>query len=102
MSAHREFLVSVDSLFSRRRGRLRSCLHHRVGRLDRPRVEAGRGLLVDVREDAEWAAPHAPRPIHIQLGVGAARLDDITREAQGRPGASSVGLAAAAIRLHRR
>jgi rhodanese-related sulfurtransferase len=34
----------------------------------RRRVEAGEAVLVDVREDGEWAAGHAPDSLHRPLG----------------------------------
>lgn len=34
-------------------------------------------VLVDVREDDEWDAGHAPAAIHIPMGEFAGRLDDL-------------------------
>jgi rhodanese-related sulfurtransferase len=31
-------------------------------------VEAATATLIDVREDDEWAAGHAPRAVHVRLG----------------------------------
>lgn len=36
-----------------------------------PLVDSGQVLLLDVREDHEWAAGHAPQAVHVPLG----RLD---------------------------
>ena len=44
------------------------------------RIRAGEAVLVDVREDAEWAAGHAPDAVHHTLG----RLDAVALHA-GRP-----------------
>ena len=51
----------------------------------RPKVGPGQAhdllsqgaILLDVREDAEWQAGHAPRAKHIPLGRLAARLRDV-------------------------
>jgi rhodanese-related sulfurtransferase len=50
-----------------------------------PRVDAGDVLLVDVREDGEWVAGHAPKAIHVPLGDVAERLGEIEKAAAGRP-----------------
>jgi rhodanese-related sulfurtransferase len=34
-------------------------------------------LLLDVREDDEWAAGHAPRAVHIPMGELPGRLDEL-------------------------
>jgi rhodanese-related sulfurtransferase len=36
--------------------------------------------LLDVREDDEWAAGHAPDAVHVRLGELAARCDEIPRD----------------------
>ena len=39
-------------------------------------VDASRAVLLDVREDDEWSAGHAPGAVHIRLGeLDSARLD---------------------------
>ncbi|MGV9373009.1 rhodanese-like domain-containing protein [Micromonospora tulbaghiae] len=38
---------------------------------------AGGGLLLDVREPAEWRAGHAPRARHIPLGQLAGRVGEV-------------------------
>lgn len=50
-----------------------------------PRVQAGEVLLVDVREDDEWAAGHAPTAVHVPLATVGDRLSEITEAADGRP-----------------
>lgn len=50
-----------------------------------PDVESGDVLLVDVREDEEWDAGHAPDAIHIPLATVGDELDQIEEEADGRP-----------------
>ncbi|NJP99271.1 rhodanese-like domain-containing protein [Streptomyces zingiberis] len=40
------------------------------------------GFLLDVREDAEWAAGHAEGALHIPMGQIPARLDEV-RQAAG-------------------
>lgn len=36
--------------------------------------------LLDVREDDEWAAGHAPDAVHVRLGELSARTDEIPRD----------------------
>jgi rhodanese-related sulfurtransferase len=36
--------------------------------------------LVDVREDDEWAAGHAPDAVHVRLGELAARISELPRD----------------------
>jgi rhodanese-related sulfurtransferase len=50
-----------------------------------PRVESGKVLLVDVREDAEWAAGRAPGAMHVPLDGLAAQLEQVRKVAAGRP-----------------
>lgn len=50
-----------------------------------PRVQAGEVLLVDVREDDEWVAGHAPTAVHIPLATVGDRLGEIAESADGRP-----------------
>jgi rhodanese-related sulfurtransferase len=38
------------------------------------------GVLIDVREDHEWRAGHAPQAVHIPLGSLAERTGDIPHE----------------------
>ena len=42
-----------------------------------PPSEVGDDVLLDVREDDEWAAGHAPGALHIPLGQLVARLDEL-------------------------
>ena len=37
-------------------------------------------FLLDVREDDEWAAGHAPDAVHVRLGELSARTDEIPRD----------------------
>ena len=39
--------------------------------------ESGEAALLDVREDDEWAAGHAPGALHIPLGQVAARASEL-------------------------
>ena len=39
--------------------------------------EVGDDVLLDVREDDEWAAGHAPGAVHVPLGQLIARLDEL-------------------------
>ncbi|HVV29604.1 MAG TPA: rhodanese-like domain-containing protein [Mycobacteriales bacterium] len=39
-------------------------------------------FLLDVREDDEWAAGHAPQAVHIPLGELVARIDEVPRDRQ--------------------
>ncbi len=39
--------------------------------------EVGDDLLLDVREDDEWAAGHAPGAVHVPLGQLVARLAEV-------------------------
>jgi rhodanese-related sulfurtransferase len=48
-------------------------------------VAAGRVLLVDVREDDEWAAGRAPEAVHVPLGEVAERLEELDRVRDDRP-----------------
>jgi rhodanese-related sulfurtransferase len=38
-------------------------------------------VLLDVREDDEWAAGHAPHAVHIPMGEIAGRLDELPADA---------------------
>jgi len=42
------------------------------------------GLLLDVREDDEWAAGHAEGAVHIPMGEFVARLDEVIEQAADR------------------
>jgi rhodanese-related sulfurtransferase len=44
------------------------------------RRQAAGGLLIDVREPAEWQQGHAPKAVLIPLGSLASRLSEIPRE----------------------
>jgi rhodanese-related sulfurtransferase len=37
-------------------------------------------FLLDVREDDEWAAGHAPDAVHVRLGELGARVDELPRD----------------------
>jgi len=39
-------------------------------------------VLLDVREDDEWAAGHAPDAVHIPMGEVPARLDELPAEGE--------------------
>ena len=39
--------------------------------------QIGDDLLVDVREDDEWAAGHAPEAVHLPLSALVARVDEL-------------------------
>jgi len=49
----------------------------KVGPAQARDLQAGGALLLDVREDAEWQAGHAPKAWHIPLGRLPARLRDL-------------------------
>lgn len=42
-------------------------------------------VLLDVREDDEWAAGHAPAAVHVPIGQVVARLDEIATSVPDRP-----------------
>ncbi|WP_406046203.1 rhodanese-like domain-containing protein [Micromonospora sp. NBC_00898] len=48
-----------------------------VGPEEAAALVAGGGLLLDVREPAEWRAGHAPRARHIPLGQLAGRVGEV-------------------------
>jgi len=51
--------------------------------MDIPEVdprEVGEDLLLDVREDDEWAAGHAPGAVHVPLHDLPSRLADVPRD----------------------
>jgi rhodanese-related sulfurtransferase len=50
-----------------------------------PRAASGEVLLVDVREDPEWAAGRAPDAIHVPLAQVEAELPALRVKAAGRP-----------------
>ncbi len=50
-----------------------------------PRAASGEVLLVDVREDAEWAAGRAPDAVHVPLADVPRELDALRARADGRP-----------------
>ncbi|GAA1953498.1 rhodanese-like domain-containing protein [Amycolatopsis minnesotensis] len=43
------------------------------------------GMLLDVREDDEWAAGHAPGAVHIPLGDLPARVEELTEFPEHQP-----------------
>jgi rhodanese-related sulfurtransferase len=42
-------------------------------------------VLLDVRENDEWAAGHAPTAVHVPIGQVVARLDEIAAALPDRP-----------------
>lgn len=46
---------------------------------------ADEAVMVDVREDDEWAAGHAPGSVHVPLGEVPARLGELPEMESGRP-----------------
>jgi rhodanese-related sulfurtransferase len=44
-----------------------------------------RAVLLDVRENDEWAAGHAPGAVHVPMGQVAQRLDELTTVLPDRP-----------------
>lgn len=42
-------------------------------------------VLLDVREDDEWAAGHAPAAVHVPMGQVVARIDEIASAVADRP-----------------
>lgn len=69
----------------------------------RRRLDAGRAVLIDVREPEEWAEGHVAGAVHIPLGELGLRLDELPRDRDllffCRSGARS-GMAAEALRQH--
>jgi rhodanese-related sulfurtransferase len=67
------------------------------------RLVAAGALLLDVREDDEWDAGHAPEAVHMAMGLVLARLDQLPADRTvvcvcrvgGRSGAVAGELAAA-------
>ncbi len=65
-------------------------------------VEAG-AFLLDVREDEEWVAGHAPQAVHVAMGTVADRVEEIPADRTvvcicrvgGRSGAVASALAGA-------
>ena len=51
-------------------------LPHEVPTVEVDQIPSG-ALVLDVREDDEWAAGHAPGAIHIPMGDIPARLDEV-------------------------
>jgi rhodanese-related sulfurtransferase len=49
---------------------------------DVPEELSGPTLLLDVREDDEWAAGHAPNALHIPMGELAARLAELPADGE--------------------
>ncbi|MFC3820948.1 rhodanese-like domain-containing protein [Planomonospora venezuelensis] len=56
-----------------------------MGSMNVPEVEVhavpGDGFLLDVREDDEWHAGHAPAAVHIPLGELQTRVEEIPKDA---------------------
>lgn len=50
-----------------------------------PRAASGEVLLVDVREDGEWAAGRAPDAVHVPLAEVGRELGALRARADGRP-----------------
>lgn len=44
------------------------------------RLERGEAVLLDVREQKEWDAGHAPGAVHVPLGQLAARLSELPQD----------------------
>lgn len=44
-----------------------------------------RAVLLDVRENDEWAAGHAPGAVHVPMGQVVQRLDELTTAFSERP-----------------
>lgn len=42
-------------------------------------------VLLDVREDDEWTAGHAPKAVHVPMGQVSQRLDEIAAAVPDRP-----------------
>ena len=65
------------------------------------RLVEGGALLLDVREDDEWEAGHAPEAVHVAMGLVADRIDEIPTDRTvvcmcrvgGRSGAVAASLA---------
>jgi rhodanese-related sulfurtransferase len=61
----------------------------------------GGGLLLDVREDEEWVAGHAPGAVHIAMSELAVRAAEIPKDRQvyviGRSGSRSAQVTAALL-----
>jgi len=74
-----------------------AALHELLQRGEKP-------LLIDVREDAEWAAGHLPGALHIPLGELPQRLDEIASQADPvfmcRSGGRSMAACQLALRAH--
>lgn len=49
-----------------------------------PEVPDG-AVLLDVRENDEWAAGHAPQAVHVPMGQVPARIDEIATALTERP-----------------
>ncbi|TXI56952.1 rhodanese-like domain-containing protein [Mycolicibacterium mageritense] len=69
-------------------------------------VDAGTVTLVDVREDDEWAAGHAPKAVHVPLATldPAAYTDGsplvVVCRSGGRSGKAATKLATAGVAVH--
>ncbi len=68
----------------------------------------GGAVLLDVREDDEWKAGHAPDAVHLPMGFLADRMDEIPTDrivvcvcrVGGRSGAVASALAGAGFEVH--
>ena len=78
-----------------------------IGPLDAAELQGRGAVLVDVREDDEWAAGHAPDAVHVPLGrVGEAvsrfagqQVVTVCRSG-ARSGRAAKALAAAGVDVH--
>lgn len=50
-----------------------------------PELPADNITLLDVREDDEWAAGHAPEAVHIPLGELPARIEELAKLPDDKP-----------------
>ena len=78
-----------------------------VGPADVTRLQGGGAVLLDVREDDEWTAGHAPDAVHVPLGrVGEAASRFAVQEvltvcrSGARSGRAAKTLAAAGVEVH--
>ena len=55
-----------------------------VAAADLPAGLSERAVLLDVREDHEWATGHAPAAVHVPLGTLSGRVAEVSALAQDR------------------
>lgn len=48
-----------------------------VAQLHEQGIDPAKAILLDVREDDEWAAGHAPDAVHIPMGELSSRLEEL-------------------------